>query len=492
MTLREYVHILRKRWWMIAVCAALGAVVAVGVTHVMPPSYAAQTKNFVSITAQGSDASSLYESSQFALKQVASYTQVVDSPAVLAPVIKELDLDMSTEQLAKDVSATNPPETVLIFVQARASSSEDAQRIANAVSMHLAVAVEDLETPRSGGVSPVKVSMAVPATMPNQPVSPRPVLNLALGLLVGLALGIGVAILREQFDTSVKTSVDLERLTGQAPLGTIPKDRQIRRQPLMALPQPDREAGVEAFRSIRTNLQFVDVDSPPRQVVITSSIAEEGKTVTACNLAITMSQSPTRVCLVEADLRRPRVAEYLGIEGSVGLTNVVAGQHSLDDALTPWMRGRFMVLPAGTAPPDPSQLLGSHAMEDLLAELRSRFDLVLLDAPPLLPVSDAAVLARLSDGAVLISRYGRARREQVTKAVNDLSTVNARLIGTVLTCVPSRERAARYGKDYGDGYSGVRTRAALNALEMPATDGRPKPVHLATASAGKHDERRGA
>jgi len=204
-----------------------------------------------------------------------------------------------------------------------------------------------------------------------------------------------------------------------------------------------RSPMVESFRTLRTNLKFADVDHPPRQVVVTSAVAHEGKSTTAQNLAIALAQSGMRVCLVEADLRRPKVTENLGIEGAVGLTNVVAGEHNLQDVLVPWNRGLVTVLPAGTTPSDPASLLGSHNAQMLLQDLRQSFDFVVIDAPPLLPVSDAAVLAGETDGALLVVRHGHTKRDQVEAAIETLKAVNARLVGSVLTFVPDKRRFGR-------------------------------------------------
>jgi capsular exopolysaccharide synthesis family protein len=224
---------------------------------------------------------------------------------------------------------------------------------------------------------------------------------------------------------------------------------------------------------MRTTLQFVDVDQPPRVIVITSALASEGKTTTACNLAIALAQSSLRVCLVEADMRRPNASTLMGIDGSIGLSNVVAGQIDLADALMPWHRGLLTILPAGTTPPDPTRLLGSKNMAAVLAHLRAEFDFVIIDAPPILPVSDAAVLARSTDGAVLVARYGKTRREQLTSAIADLEAVKARLIGTALTMVPARGQRDLRGHD--EDYAAL---AAVNESDWPAAALPTSPVGL--------------
>jgi non-specific protein-tyrosine kinase len=204
-------------------------------------------------------------------------------------------------------------------------------------------------------------------------------------------------------------------------------------------------------RQLRTNLQFVDVDHPPRAVVVTSAVPGEGKSTTAANMAITFAQAGSRVLLIEGDLRRPKVAEYLGVEGAVGLTNVLVGQVGIDDVLQPWGRSGLWVLPSGSVPPNPSELLASQNMTELLRDLETRFDLILIDAPPLLPVTDGAVAAARADGALLVVRYGHTTRAQVQLAVESLEAVDAHLLGCVFNMAPAKGGSAySYGYGYED------------------------------------------
>jgi capsular exopolysaccharide synthesis family protein len=473
-TLRDYLRIVLKRWRIVVACTVLVLGAAGVLTYLTPPTYAAHATAFVSISSTGAGDASIYASSQFAMQRVASYTEVVKSPDTLHPVIDRLGLTMSVRDLRAVVSAENPVDTVLIKVTATDSNPQRAQAIVNAVSDQMGTNIERLETPRTpGGQSPVKVTTTVPSLAPQQPISPKIPLNLALGLLAGLALGVLVAVIREQQDTTVRGD-ELEDLTGRPALALIGLNQQVKTQPLITMQGHGR--GVEEFRSLRTTLQFVDVDQPPRVIVITSALASEGKTTTACNLAIALAQSSLRVCLVEADMRRPNASTLMGIDGSIGLSNVVAGQIDLADALMPWHRGLLTILPAGTTPPAPTRLLGSKTMAAVIATLRADFDFVIIDAPPILPVSDAAVLARAADGAVLVARYGKTRREQLTSAIADLDAVKARLIGTALTMVPARGHRDLRGHD--EDYA---PRAAVSESDWAAalpgsSDGRSDPA----------------
>jgi len=280
------------------------------------------------------------------------------------------------------------------------------------------------------------------------PVAPKPLRNLGLGLLLGLLVGVGLAVLRERLDTTVKSNAVLTELTSAPTLGTVVFDPSAKRAPLVAQ-AGGRSPRSEAFRQLRTNLQFINVDQPPRVVVVTSSVPDEGKSSTAVNLAMSIAQAGRTVLLVEGDLRRPRAAEYLGLEGAVGLTNVLVGQVGVDDVLQPWGVGGLWVLPSGSIPPNPSELLASQNMIELLDSLRTRFDVVVIDSPPLLPVTDGAVTAARADGALLVVRYGSTTRAQVSAAAAALHAVDAKLLGCVMNMVsPKDSEAYSYAYDY--------------------------------------------
>lgn len=464
MTLWSFVQILRKRWLVVASFTLLGLLVAGALSAITPPTYQAEARSFVTITSTGSDANSVYQNSQFAMARVKSYTLLVDNPKVLNGVIDQLGLTETPEDLRGQITAQNPLDTAFVNIDATDRDPQRAAAIANTVAAKLGSEIEKLETPRSGGEPPVKVTVTTPATTPTSPVTPRWPLNLAVGLLGGFAVGAAFAVTREQLDTTIKSGDDLQEATGMSPLTQIRLDAKSARRPLPVM--DSRSPMVEAFRTLRTNLKFADVDHPPRQVVVTSALAHEGKSTTAQNLAIALAQSGTRVCLVEADLRRPKVTENLGLEGAVGLTNVVAGEHKLEDVLIPWNRGLVTVLPAGTTPSDPASLLGSHNAQLLLQDLRQTFDFVVIDAPPLLPVSDAAVLAGETDGALLVVRHGHTKRDQVEAAMETLRAVNARLVGSVLTFVPDKNRFGRRK----DAYTYVSTAKPTHAARVRSAE----------------------
>jgi non-specific protein-tyrosine kinase len=470
---------LRRAWWLLALAAVLGTGAAALVNATSAVTYQAQVQQFVSIADTSDSQSNILSGSQFTLQRVKSYTQVATSAQVLGPVIQQLKLPMTSDDLAKNVTATNPLDTVLIEIAVTDTDPNRAADIANGVAKQLSRVVQEIESPQSGAPAPVKLTTTQPAGVPTAPVAPRKSLNLALGLLVGLAAGAGGALLREQLNTTVKTPDDIETLTGSVPLALVPFDPMAKTHPLVTAEQADGRA--EAFRMLRTNLRFADVDNPARTIVVTSSMPNEGKSTSACNIALTLALTGSRVVLVEADLRKPRVCEYLGLDSAAGLTNVLAGQNELADVLVPWRRQTLTVLPSGPVPPNPSELLGSQHMGNLLKVLAARFDYVIVDTPPLLPVTDAAVLATLTDGALLITRHGKSSRDDVERAAQSLEAVNARLLGTVLNAIPVRARG--YGYGYGYGYAEEPAAKAGARAKAKAREARSKRGRERTAPA---------
>lgn len=456
MELQDYLRVLRKRWRLVALCTLLALGGAAGATLMTTPVYSAQAQLFISASSPVSDLNSAYQGGSFTLQRVKSYADIVSTPPVTQPVIDSLGLDVTPQELANRIKATNPLDTVLLEISVSDPDPRLARDITNAVASQFTQVVRRLETPTGGGRPLVKVTLVKAAETPEQPDSPRPTLNLALGLLVGLAIGVGGAVLRETLDTSVTSTEEVKQITGGPVLGVVPEDPRAASQPLVDESTSVHNPRVEAYRQLRTNLQFVDVDHPVRALVVTSAIPVEGKTVTAANLAIAMAESGRRVVLIEADLRRPRTADYFGMEGAVGLTNVLIGQASAHDLLQQFARLPLWVLASGPLPPNPSELLGSHQMGELLKELGEESDVVLLDAPPLLPVTDAAVLATQCDGALLVARHGHTTRDQIAGAVAALDQVGAHLLGTVINRVPVKSGTA-YGYSYGYSYAAAAT-----------------------------------
>lgn len=446
MTFAEYFVLLQRRWRVWLSGLLLGLVAAGVLSALQPTRYTATAMSFVTVaeTVDGTGQSEIFQGSQFAVQRLKSYAPLVDSPDVLQPVIDRMGLAITVRELGRHVSVSSAPDTVLLDVSVTDSDPRLAAELADAISARLAQVVERLETPRETAVSNVKISLARPAPVPTSPSSPRVLLNLLLGGALGLALGLVAAILRHHLDKRIKTSDDVRSLTGMSPLGSTLYQRSARRRPLVALDW--RSAAAERYRTVRTALKFATVDRELRHFALTSAVAGEGKTSVATNLAISWAQAGASVCLVEADLRRPGVSGFLGIDGSIGLSDVLVGERELDQVLVPWNHEMLTVLPAGSLPPDPAALLGSTPMATLVTTLRDRFDVVIYDTPPMLSVTDAVVLGAHVDGVVLVIRSASTRRDQVTSCLETLRRARLSLLGTVVA--HERQRGRRIEHEY--------------------------------------------
>jgi polysaccharide biosynthesis transport protein len=472
--LSDYVRTLRRRWRLIVVVTLCAYLIAILVTVLTPPTYRSGTQLFISTS--GTDSvTELAQGGTFAQRQVTTYALLVTEPVVLAPVIEQLALEENLGELAQQVSARVVPDSVLVEISVVDRDPARARDIADAVGLHLTEAVQDLERVDTGSESPVKATVVRPAALPTTQDSPDPFLNLALATLLGPLLGFGLALLRDMLDTRVRTETDVRRVTDQPTVGAVPFDKDAPSNPLL----PEASAfspRAESFRALRTNLLYVNPDNQPRSLLVTSTVPGEGKTTTTANLALTLAASGSTVCLIEGDLRRPRLLDYLGLENAAGLTDVLVKRADLEDVLQPFVPG-LSVLGCGPIPPNPAEMLGSEAMRTLLAQLEADFDYVIIDTPPLLPVTDAALLSTICDGVLVVVGAGIVRRDQLDTALQSLTRIGATVLGIVLNRLPakgrdsyyyysSEERPAPRGKGARSRAKAARTRSPRSAASV--------------------------
>ncbi|WP_082556808.1 polysaccharide biosynthesis tyrosine autokinase [Modestobacter sp. Leaf380] len=447
MDLRDVLRAVRSRWWLPLLGAMLLGGVGLAGGLLRAPEYTSHTQFFVSTT-ESANASDVFQGSQFSQQRVSSYARLLTGEELAGRVVDRLGLDSTPRELTEQVTAEAVVDTVLIDVDVTDRDPELAQRVAATLGSEFIALVQELETPGADGVSPVRVTVTDAADLPDEPSSPAPWVYVAGCLLAGLLLGCAAAVLRQQLDRSVRDPGSAAELAGAPLVGIVLRDNSLQTRPTLAA--DDQGSTAEGFRQLRTNLQFLDVDRPPQVIMISSAVAGEGKSVVAVNLALTLTTAGRRVALVEADLRRPRAARYLGVPGEVGLTDVLAGQAGLVDVLQPLEGGSLSLIAAGPMPPNPSDLLASSHMTDVLNALRADHDYVVIDAPPLLPVADASGLAVAVDGVVLVVRHGATHKEQVRQARETVDRVGGRVLGVVLNVVPPKA-AASVARGYGPG-----------------------------------------
>lgn len=449
--LRRYLDVLRRRRWIVLGVTVVAAAAAAAVSLVLvEPTYRAETKIVVG---QGN---SLFEPGAANAVQpfTATMSDLVQSNLVAAQVIETLGLEESPESLLDEVSVSINPQTAVLAVGVTDPDPERAQRIAAEIGRVFSELVRERfgdqpvttapgETPQA----PLTATVWDPAHVDPDQVSPRPVRDIGLAVVLGLVLGLLAAFLRENLDRRLRDRASVEAALGAPVIGQIPFPG--RRRERSALAWNGFRPGAEAFGSLRANLNFLAVRRPLRTIMITSATAEQGKTTVAANLAVALARSGSSTVVVEADLRRPRLEQRLAIgkSGWPGLTGVLVGSARIEDALVPIplaleegsaaaaAAAAADFLPSGPLPPNPSELLASSRMRELLAELVSRYDHVVIDTPPLLPVSDALELAPMVDGVLLVVRRNRARRDEAGEVRSILDSVGIKLVGTILTDV---------------------------------------------------------
>jgi polysaccharide biosynthesis transport protein len=444
LSLHEYQQLLRDGKWWIAAGLFLGMLVGQLIAMTSVPSYVATTTLYFAALEGAGEPGQAYNGALLSEQKARAYAQLIVSDRVLDEVANDTTDacrhgcgPVAASAITVQSSAGDPT----LIVKVADPSPQRAAMVADTIAAKTANLVSDLERPR-GDASDTITTLRVlaPAKVPTTPASPNLKVDVLVGAVIGTFLGLSVALIRRKMDRSVRTREALEELAGLSLLGTVPYDKPSRRTPSLI---PDRPHGhvAEAVRKLRVNLRSAGTGSKYTSLLVTSAVAGEGKTSLVCNLAAAFGFEGDRVLLIDADLRRPSVGNYLGINPTSGLSTVLLGECQPRVAVESWRGGLFDVLTSGPIPDNPSELLGSIGL--ILTELESRYDVVVVDSPALLPVADASVLARACDAALLVVRHGDTPASEVTDALAALRAVAARVLGCAFSMEPQPNRNLR-------------------------------------------------
>lgn len=446
MDLPDLLHSLRRRWPIALAGLVLGTTAGCAALVLSTPTYDATARLYVTVaSSETGSATDLVQGGNAAEQRVRSYVDIIASPRVLQPAIDELGLDISAQDLAHRVRATSPNDTVLLTLTVNDTSAKRAAATANAISASFtSLVADDLEQAGPGGTSPVSIRTVQPALPPEDRASPQISRTLLLGIAGGAAVGVLGALLRDLLDTRIRGRAEVESVTDRPVLGIVPRSKDLEHAPVF-IQGNLRSAFAESFRALRTNLRFLGSTGTGRLFVITSANANEGKTTTAVNLAAALMEGGARVAIIDCDLRRPAVATRLDLENNAGLTDVLIGRAELEDVIQPW-GATGQVLLAGPVPPNPSDLLASACMTEVLAALAADNDYVIIDTPPLLPVTDAAILAAATSGAIVVTAAAKSRTNELRDALMILERADAHTLGIAISM--ARTSASQYGYGY--------------------------------------------
>jgi tyrosine-protein kinase len=370
-------------------------------------------------------------------RQLAAIKQISDARKEVWNRITELETQIS--EIAQEVKQYTP-ENIPPDLQAQASQAVSLWATLYEKYMSLRIS----EALGQRGLEVIEVAE------PGAKVSPRTTRNTILAIFLGLILGVGMAFLVDYLDDTLKTREDFERYYNSSIIGEIARatpggeeEREV-----IYFTRPDSPAA-EGIRNLRTNVQFLNLDGSSRLLMVTSSSPEEGKTSVAVNLGAALSEMGRKVLVVEADLRRPVIGKFLVEKSEKGLTDVIMGTASLEEVIVDSGNDNLHVLMSGPKPPNPAELVSSQAMQDLLHRLREGFDYVIVDAPPVLAVSDAIAMASMMDGVLVVASHNIATRDGARHTVEMLGRVETRILGVVINNV---EMTGRYGYGYRYGY----------------------------------------
>ena len=470
MTILEFFRTTRANLWLLIIGIVVGAAAGFGYASLQPKVYAASSSGYVTVGESGTV--DVLSGSTAAKERARSYAAIVSSEAVAQKIKQNTpELSLTTGQIRSSITAAAGENAALITVSAKASSPKNAQMLANGALQATADYIKEIEqnpgnaqalvngdstaaSPTGGNT--VRVIPLNNASVNPPLVAPNYEQNTLIGAGTGLVLVYAAIFLRRALDQRIRTRDDATKAIGASILGVLPVSDDLNEDNIVKGDTDDHIAQ-ESIRQLRTNLRFVNVDTPPRSFIVTSAVPGEGKSTVSLSLARAMADAGSPVILIDADLRRPTVAKKLKLDAKVGLTQVLAGQVEIANAVHQVGESNLFVLPAGRIPPNPSELLGSDKMRQLINELSEEF-IVVVDVPPLLPVTDASLLSHSVDGVILVGSIGRSHREQMTEASNILKKVNANLLGMVLNRAPRKGLGnSYYGFGYASAYVGYAT-----------------------------------
>ena len=525
--LRSTLHMLRRRRWIIVLAGVVGAAVAVSMALVTTPIYNAAVELEIEPPTSSSFANLSGQRDLFSEQELDTQVRVLASEQVAERVVENLALSDSPGRLLGQLSVAPIGETRVLVVAVRDVDPERAAELAEGFANAylewrredaVARLLETTATLRSrqatltdrldqldaliaasdeAGQAPfleeraqvlqslasIETQLAVfsdeeafvrgggsilrHAAIPSQPIEPRPVRSLVLGLMFGVGAGVLLAIVRERLDDSISDEAAVASATAGRPvLAQVPWHEEADEDRLVALVAPAAPAS-EAFRTLRTNLRFAAGGTAFRSVIFTSALEAEGKTTVAANYAIAAARAGYSTVLIDADMRQPRLHAMLSLDRTTGLSRLITQQIELDAARHPTSVPGLEIITAGPTPPNPAELLGSQGMLEVLAELQAEFDLIVMDAPPVLPVADALELSSVVDATLLVVHALESKRRPVGAAAARLHRIGAHFVGTVLTAVDPRDQDVyAYGAYADQGSYGTTAQAAASATAL--------------------------
>jgi capsular exopolysaccharide synthesis family protein len=466
LSVMEYLRILRRYWPVVVVATLIGAASGYAWSYFSTPEYQSTATLFVA-TQNGTSVAEAYQNNLFSQERVISYARLATSEQVAARAVDQLKAPISAGELRSKITALPLEKTVMLTIGVTDPDPAQAQAYAGAVSDQLVNLIGELETSRRGGTPAAGAVVVDDADYPTKAAGMSWPIKTAIGAVAGLVIGFLLAILAGVLDKRLRGREPIEEATESTLLGSLPADPMRRSADFVDLEGNGIYA--EWLRELRNNLRFAGATdgTPPKVIAVTSPSKEEGRTSVAIDLALVLAEAGRSVVLVDGDLYAPHVADALPLDGAardradrVGISTVLSGEHQLAEGVLSGVQvgeNVIAVLPAGPVPPRPGQLWAQDRAGAVIAELGRNFDYVIVDTPPVNEYSDAANIAALGDGAILLARIRSTRATTLKRALTALRGARVNVIGTVATFDPVSSAARRrHGKPRGAGENGNR------------------------------------
>ena len=430
--LRQLWCILRKRWIIVLTLPLIAALIMGAISaYVIKPVYQASTTVIVGrkVSEAALEAKTQVFGNSVLQQLIKNYTEMAKGHMVEKNVIDELKLSLTVEQLDKMITVTQVNTTDLLEIKVTNTNPRLAAVIANSTAQEF-----------SKTVLADSVNIVDPAEIPTMPTTPNKTKNVLFALLVGLIASLSLIFLFEYMDNTVKNSSDVKDFLGIPLLGLIANHETGKRgknasaNSLITLEETKSPIS-ESYRSIRTNIEFANIDSIAQKILITSSGPHEGKSITVANLAVSMAQSGKSVLVLDADMRNPAQHKLFGLANRKGLSGALGQDQDFRDYISETTVPGLLVLTGGSIPPNPAELVGSERMNRLIEEASGQFDMVLIDTPSVGAVTDAAILAQKVDGVIMVLASGEVNKDYAQTAKEHLDNVGAKILGAVLNKV---------------------------------------------------------
>lgn len=428
----ELIYVLKRKWYIILVCVIVSMTLAYTTTkYYIQPVYSAEATLFLGKEKDKIGSLSLTDL-QASNQLIIDYREIIKSKLVTKAVMEQLELKMDYNQFISNTEVTTIKDSRIFKIKFESEDPEFATRVVNELAQIIVKMAADI-------VEVKNVKIIDLAEKPKAPVSPNLNTNVGIAGILGLMVSVFGIFLIEYLNSTFKKPTDIERNLGLNVLGSIPNFWTKRKKnskldklkdSLITIVNPGSPSS-EAFRELRTNIQYKEVDNNIKTILITSGNKSDGKSTTAVNLAVVMAQSGKNVLILDCDLRKPTVNDYFGMQNAKGVTNLLLGDESVE-ILKVEEIDNLSVLPSGPIPPNAADLIGSNKMKNLMEILKDRFDLIIVDSPPVGLVTDAAILAKLTDSVIFTLLHDETSVEIAKKGVKALKNVNANVIGAVM------------------------------------------------------------